>query len=128
MLCIAKNSIKSQAFVYKHSNDQIVLFQTIQFSISTKLDISKYCYVSLIIQLKHQSFVHTVECKNSSILTIQFSISTLSECHTALFDPLIGPYLVLPLRVRDDLGAMTMKEHSPSPKTPALLKPHHQIV
>ena len=32
--CIAKNLIKHQPFVYAHTNDQTVLFQTIQFSIS----------------------------------------------------------------------------------------------
>ena len=37
--------------VYTHLNDQTVLFQAIQFSMSTKLNDSKYCYVSLIIQL-----------------------------------------------------------------------------
>ena len=32
MLCITNNSIKHQLFVYTQLNDQIVLFQTIQFS------------------------------------------------------------------------------------------------
>ena len=31
-------------------NDQTVLFLTIQFSMSTKLNGSKYCYISLTIQ------------------------------------------------------------------------------
>ena len=34
---------------------------------------------------------------------------------------------MLPLQVRVDLGAMAMKRHSASSKTPALLQPHHQI-
>ena len=34
---------------------------------------------------------------------------------------------MLPLRVREDLGAMTMKGYSVFPKPPRL-KPHHQIV
>ena len=34
LLCITNNSIKYQSFVYTQLNDQIVLFQTIQFSIS----------------------------------------------------------------------------------------------
>ena len=38
-------------FVWTQLNDQIVLFQTIQFSMSTKLNGFNYCYVSLIIQL-----------------------------------------------------------------------------
>ena len=40
----------------------------------------------------------------------------------------IGPYQVLPLRAREDLGAMAMKGYSAFPKVPALLEPHHQIV
>ena len=39
----------------------------------------------------------------------------------------IGPYQVLPLRVRVDLEAMAMKGKSAFPKAPALLEPHHQI-
>ena len=50
LLFNTNNSIKHQLFVYTQLNDQTVLFQTIQFSISTKLNISKYCYVSLTIQ------------------------------------------------------------------------------
>ena len=46
-----------QPFVYTQLNDQTVLFQTIQFSMSIKLNGSKYCYVSLTIQL-NQSFVY----------------------------------------------------------------------
>ena len=34
LLCIIKNSIKHLSFVYTQLNDQTVLFQTIQFSIS----------------------------------------------------------------------------------------------
>ena len=44
-----------------------------------------------------------------------------------LFNPYIGPYQVLPLQARMDLGVMAMKEYSTS-QVPALLKPHHQIV
>ena len=45
-----------------------------------------------------------------------------------LFNPLIGPYQVLPLRDRVDLEAMSMKGYSTFPKAPTLLKPHPQIV
>ena len=45
-----------------------------------------------------------------------------------LFNPVIGPYQVLPLRVRVDRGAMSMKVYSVFPKVPASLEPHHQIV
>ena len=34
LLCIINNSIKCQSFVYMQSNNQTVLFLTIQFSIS----------------------------------------------------------------------------------------------
>ena len=40
----------------------------------------------------------------------------------------IGPYQMLPLRIRVDLGAMAMKGYSVFPKTPALLEPHYDIV
>ena len=45
-----------------------------------------------------------------------------------LFNPYIGPYQVLPLRGRVDLGAMAMKGYSAFPKDPALLELHHWIV
>ena len=45
-----------------------------------------------------------------------------------LFNPEIGPYQVLPLRARMDLGAMAMKGYSAFPKAPALLETLHQIV
>ena len=35
---------------------------------------------------------------------------------------------MLPLQVKVDMGALAMKGYSTFPKTPALLKPHHQIV
>ena len=56
--------------------------------------------------------------------TIQFSISM----PLVLFNPEIGPYQVLPLRDRMDLGAIAVKGYSAFPKTPALLEPHHQTV
>ena len=43
-----------------------------------------------------------------------------------LFKPEIGPYQVLPLRERVDLGAMAMKGCSVLPKGPTLLEPHYQ--
>ena len=45
-----------------------------------------------------------------------------------LFNPLIGPYQVLPFRARLDQGAMAMKWCSAFPKASASLEPHHQIV
>ena len=41
------NSIKHQSFVYTQFNDSKVLFQTIQFSISPKLNGSKHFYLSV---------------------------------------------------------------------------------
>ena len=64
-------------------------------------------------------------------LTIQLNIShlfTLSLNVKVLFDLYIGPYKVLPFRVRVDLGAMAMKGYSAFPQVPTLLEPHDQIV
>ena len=66
--------------------------------------------------------------KTALFQTIQFSISTQFKCLRVLFDLLIGPYQVLPLQARVDLGVMEMKGYSAFPKLLALLKPHHQIV
>ena len=40
LLCITNNSIKHQSFIYTQLNDQTVLFQTIQFSISHLISLS----------------------------------------------------------------------------------------
>ena len=50
LLCITNNSIKPQLFVYTVLNDQTILFQTIQFSISTVfcLDTFKYKNLSIL--------------------------------------------------------------------------------
>ena len=96
---------------------------------STKLNGSKYCYVSLTIQLNiSHLFTH-----NQTVLfqIVQFILSfvyTQFKRQAILFDLLIKPYQELPLRSRLDLGAMTMKEYTPFPKAPALLEPLHQIV
>ena len=45
-----------------------------------------------------------------------------------LFDPLIGPYQVLRLRAKVDLGAMAMKGYSAFPNAPILLEHQHQII
>ena len=55
----------------------------------------------------------------------QFSLSLVHSL--VLFDPLIGPYHVLPLRDTVDLGAMAVKGCSAFPKAPVLLEPHNQI-
>ena len=45
-----------------------------------------------------------------------------------LFEPWIGHYEVLLRWTKVDLGAMAMKWYSASPKAPAVLEPHHQMV
>ena len=52
--------------------------------------------------------------------------NTIFYKYIFLFNPLMGPYQVLPLRVRVDQGAMVMKGSSTFPKPPKL-EPHHQI-
>ena len=37
---------------------------------------------------------------------------TQIKCQTVLFNPYIGPYQVLPLQFRVDLGVIAMKENS----------------
>ena len=112
---------------------------------------SRYCYVVLIIKFKHtvKKFQVFLFSTNNSIrrcsfvciqlngskdsyisLTIQLVrklfVYTQLKCQTSLFDPLIGPYTMLPLRVRVNLGTKAMKEYSALPKA-SELEPHHQI-
>ena len=70
-----------------------VLFEIIQLSISTQF------------KCKYGLIVKNVSISIYSVYSIHFSISML----LVLFNPLIGPYQVLPLRARVDLGAMAMK-------------------
>ena len=91
---------------------------------SIKLNDSKYCYVSITIQLK-MSFVY-IQLKDQTVLflIIQFSMSfvcTQFKCQTVLFDPQVVPYQVLPLQTRVDLGIMAMKGYSAFLRAPALL-------
>ena len=55
---------------------QTVLFQTIQFSMFTKLNDSEYGYVSLTIQLNTSHLFTQLNDKTVLFQTIQFSIST----------------------------------------------------
>ena len=111
LLCITNNLIKHQSFIYTHLNDQTVLFQTIHHSISK---VFFFC-------------LHTVKCKTTVFLTIQFSISTQLNYQTVLFDPKIGPYQVITLQTRVDIGVMAVKRFSVIPKASTSLKPHIQI-
>ena len=67
------------------------------------------------------SFIIAMYYKHN--LTSAFCLHTMF----VLFGPSIWPYQVLPLRVRVDQGAISMKEYSTLPKSPKL-KPHHLIV
>ena len=59
--------------------------------------------------------------------TIQFNLSFVSKqskYQTVLFDLRIGPFQVLPLRIRVDLGAIAIKRYISFPKAPEL-EAHH---
>ena len=86
-----------------------VPFEIIQLSISTQFK----CKYGLIV--KNHFYFKLFSLPQ----TINFRISML----LVLFNPQIGPYQVLPLRARVDLGAMAMKGYSAFPKAPALLEP-----
>ena len=90
----------SMVFVHTQLNVKTVLFQTIQFSLSTVL-----------------------MSKTVLFQTIQFCISTQ---FSSIWP--IGPYQVQLLQARVDLGAMAIKGYSVFTKAPALLQPHHQNV
>ena len=77
-----------------------VLFQTIQFSISTQ-----NCFLTL-----------------KLFQIIYFSVVSLVQ-----FDPHTGPYQDIQLQVRVNLEAMEMKRCSAFPKAQSLLKPHNQV-
>ena len=72
---------------------------------STKLNSSKYCYVSLTIQIKHQSFVFT-QINNKIVLfqTIQLRISHLFALSLNVkqfyLTYRLGPSQVLPLQAK----------------------------
>ena len=60
--------------------------------------------------IKHQSFVYTWFNDQTLVFqTILFNMSTQFKCQRILFDPKLGPYHVLRLRARVNLGAMVMK-------------------
>ena len=86
--------------------------------VCTQLNGSKYCYVSITIQLNISHLFIQLNVKIVLFQTIQFSISTQFKCQTVLFDPKIRPYQVLSLQTRVDLRAM--KKYSAFPKAPLL--------
>ena len=66
---------------------------------------------------KYGLIVKNVFISSYSVYSIHFSISML----LVLFNPLTGPYQVLPLPARVDLGVMAIKGYFAFPKAPALL-------
>ena len=78
--------------------------------------------------IKHQSYFYTqLNVRTVLFQTIQFSITTQFKCQTVLFNPSIGPYQVILLWARVELGAMAMMGYSAFHNTPTFLEPHHQI-
>ena len=63
--------------------------------------------------IKYQPFVYA-QLNDQTVLfqTIQFSMNTQFQCQTVIFDPGIGPYQVLLLLTKVELGAMAMKGYS----------------
>ena len=67
----------------------------------TKLNSSKYCYVSLTVQLNISHLFTRSQMINNSISN--YSVQHASfvypqfKCQTVIFDPLIGAYQLLPL-------------------------------
>ena len=103
---------------------QTVLFQIIQFSISTQFRRQKQFYFKQF----SSALVHRLNVK-----TVVFSINTRFKCKNQYSERSTqfhrqDPYQVLPLRARVDQGVMAMKGYFTFPKAPALLEPHHQIV
>ena len=119
------HTIKWFHLVQSNTNTQLnvktVLFQTIQTLLHWFLLTPSNLF-------RHSFFTH---CQNDQAVLFQityFSLSTPFKCETFLLDPEIGPYQVLPLRARVDVGAIAMKGYSAFLKVPALLKTHDQIV
>ena len=68
--------------------------------------------------IQHYSFVSTNDSvSNNSILHKSFIFSPF-KYQTFIFDPSIGPYQMLPLRVRVDQEVIAMKEYSTFHKSP----------
>ena len=57
---------------------------------------------------------------NISVFHMLFVCSQF-KCQTILFDPEIGPFHLLPLRTRVDLGVVVMRGYSAFPKDPVSL-------
>ena len=125
---------------------QTVLIQTIQFSISIV-----FFFAFVFIQLNVKTVIFQTILLSVSIIlisktvlfhAIQFSVSMWLKCQNypissnsvwyklilVLFDPLMGPYQVLSLWARVDLGVMAIKGYSAFPKVRAFVEPHHKML
>ena len=60
------------------------------------------------------------------LFVLRLNVKEQFKCQTVLFDPTIGPFQKLPLRVIVYPGAMAMMKYSALPKAPALLELYHQ--
>ena len=107
-------------------------------NMSQKFNRIKYYFLSHTnISIYYKSFLHSVKwfqvlqcipnnsikqsfvCTQLNVQTVQpltnqlnSFVCTQFKCRTVLFDPLIGPYQMLLLRVKMDLGPMVMKRYS----------------
>ena len=98
----------------------------------TQLNGSKYWYISLTIQLNiSHLFTHSWMIKqfyfkqfNSAYIIcfhlVWMSNRSILNVKTVLFEPEIGPYQVLRIRVKVDLGATAMKGYTTFLKSPSL--------
>ena len=66
-------------------------------------------------------------CSSNNSIKHQTFVCTQLNRQTVLFDSYMGPYQVLLLRVRVELGVIEMKRYSIFPKALGL-EPHHQMV
>ena len=88
-----------------------VLFPTVQFRIQKQLHFKQFSL----------GYVRSLIVKK--IFYEQFSLASVRGF--ILFDAWMGPYQILPLWYRVDLGAMSMKKYSAFHNV--FLDPHHQI-
>ena len=87
--------------------------------VCTQLNIFKYCYLTLTIQLNTNHLFTQLNDEKVLFQTIQFTISHLFALS---FKFIYQAVLFV------NLGEMAIREYSTFSKAPALLEPHHQIV
>ena len=109
---------------------QTAIFQTIQFNIIMQFISIWPIFKQLILAWVQfslalvQFFVFTQLNEKKQLI----SNNSVERKHTVLFDPPIGPCQVPPPPGQSGPGSNGIDRYSTFPKTPALLKPHHQIV